>query len=333
MGAANPPTGAKARLRGIPAWPWALLGAVTIPLLLTGWALWWAERGHMLFADVNWYARGLDGLLADGPLYDPAKLLPHAQLERPPFWDQAPSTALLTPLLAPADGALWGMVMAGSTLVGLRLTWPRVGYGGTLLLAPVVLLWAPVVGALFWGNVNGLVFCLLAVAWRFPRLAGTAIGVAAAVKLVPILGVAWLAGRRDWKGAAIGLSIPVIATLVVVVLKGPETIADFIQLRLNQWAPDVPGSQRWSISEVFGVPNWVGYGIGIVLAALSWRRASFSIAILAMLAATPSLQIHYWTWLLVPFLGIWMPWLLQRRQDGVGHGSRQHGAFGAAQHR
>ena len=293
---------------GIPLWPWGLLGLVTMPLLLAGMLVWYETRGGILFGDIDWYATGLRGLLSDGPLYDPSKLLPHP-LDRPPFWDQAPSTALLTLLVLPGDGWVWGFTMFSATAVGLALIWPRVGPGGVVLLAPVLILWLPVTSAFFWANVNALVFCLLAVAWRFPRAAGIAIGVAAAIKLVPILAVGWLAGKRDWRGLAWATAIPLVATGIVLVWKGPETLSDFIVLRLSQWTPERPF--RWGLADA-GLSPVIGYGVAFCVAALAWWRVSFSLAVVAMLISIPALHAHYWTWLLVPLIGIWLPWLIRR---------------------
>lgn len=305
---------------GIPLWPAALVGVLTIPLLLAGLVVWYATYGGILFGDVDWYAAGLRGLLSSGPLYDPTKLDPHL-LERPAFFDQAPSTALITPLLIPADGWLWGITMFSTTVVGLALVWPRVGPGGALLLAPVLILWTPVLHALFWANVNGLVFFLLAAAWRFPRIAGVAVGLAAAIKLVPILAIAWLLGQRRWRGAAIALGIPIAATAVVLALKGPETLVDFVVLRLNQSMPPGPHPLRWGLADI-GIPTWGATIFAACLTLLAWRFASLSLAVVAMLVSVPVMHAHYWTWLLVPFLGIWMPWLCERlryraRSDNV----------------
>ena len=296
------------------------MALATVPLLLMGLLAWYAFYGGILFGDIDWYATGLRGLLSSGPLYDATKLVPHP-LERPVFWDQAPSTALITPLLIPGNGWLWGLTMFAATIGGMALVWPRVGAGGAVLLAPVLLLWYPITTALFWANVNGLVFFLLALAWRFPKAAGIAIGFAAAIKLLPILAVSWLLGKRDWRAAAWALGIPVLATGVVLVWKGPQTLADFVVLRLNQWTPDAP--LHWNVADVLGVPNGATYLAALAVTVVAWRWASLSLAIIAMLIALPAMHLHYWTWLLVPFFGIWMPWLL-------GHGAGTTQSTGAA---
>lgn len=294
---------------GIPLRPWVFLSFLTVPLAIGGLVTWYVTDGAIFFGDIDWYATALPGLLSDLPLYDPTKLQPHV-VERPPYWNQAPSTALLTLLLLlPGGEWVWGFLMVAGVLLGLALMWPRVGPGGTVLLAPVLLLWLPVVDALAWANVNGLVFGLLAVAWRFPRIAGWAIGVAAAVKLVPILAVAWLLGKRDWRGAAIALAIPTAATLVVAVWDGFGALRDFAVLRMNELPP--PGvPSDWSFASVLGLPSLAGYIAGVFLAILAWRYASFSLSVVAMLVSVSALHSHYLTWILVPVLGTWLPWVI-----------------------
>jgi hypothetical protein len=217
-------------------------------------------------------------------------------------------------MLAPFGDWLWGFLMLAGVLVGLGLLWPRVGPGGALLLVPVLLLLPPVPSAMAGANVNGPVFALLAAAWRFPRLAGWAVGLAAVLKLIPILGVAWLIGRRDWRNAGIATALLVLATAIVVAWKGPETLTDFIVLRMNELPPP-SGPTRWSLAEVFGFPEQVGFGLAAVLAIASVRYVSFSLSIVAMVVSVPVLHVHYLTWMLVPVIGIWLPWLIDRTGD------------------
>lgn len=295
--------------RGLPLFPWFFVAVLTVPLAIGALVTWYVTDGAIFFGDIDWYATALPPLTSNLPLYDPAKLGPHAQ-DRPPYWNQPPSAALLTlVMLLPRGDWIWGFLMVTGVLLGLALMWPRVGPGGTVLLAPVLLLWNPVIEALAWANTNGLVFGLLAVAWRFPRLAGWAIGAAAAVKLVPILAVAWLLGKRDWRGAAVACSFLAVSTLVVVVWKGPSTVSDFVLVRLNE-IPPVIGFSRWSFATFFGLPPFAGYVAGAVLATLAWRYASLSLAVVAMLVSVAALHAHYLTWLLVPLLGAWLPWII-----------------------
>jgi len=293
--------------RPIPFWPWGLVGFFTVPLAVGGLITFGRVSGFILFGDAEWYATAIPALFSDQPLYDPTKLEPH-ELGLA-YWNQPPSTALFALLMVlPGGRWLWGAVMVAFVLLGLALVWPRVGLGGAMLLAPVLLVWLPVPSALVWGNVNAMVFGLLALAWRFPRAAGWAIGVAAAAKLVPLLGVAWLIGKRDWRNAFIAVAILIVMTLAVVVWKGPASVGDFVVLRLNEITP--PGERpRWNPVELLGLSDWFAYGAAAMLTLVAIRFASLSLAIVAMLVSVPALHAHYLIWLLIPILGIWLPWL------------------------
>jgi hypothetical protein len=294
---------------GLPLYPWGFLALITIPLAIAGLVVWYVTEGAIFFGDIDWYRTALPGLLTNVPLYDPTKLQPHV-VERPPYWNQAPSTAIFTlVMLLPRGDWVWGFAMVAGVVAGLGLMWPRVGPGGTVLLAPVLLLWPPVTDALAWANVNALVFGLLAVAWRFPRHAGWAIGIAAAIKLVPILAVAWLLGRRDWRNTAIAVAIPVAATLVVLAWDGFSTLADFVALRLNE-LPPTEGWGSWSFAGALGLPDWAGFAAAAALTVAAWRYASFSLSVVAMLVSLTAVHAHYWTWILVPIFGAWLPWLI-----------------------
>jgi hypothetical protein len=281
-------------------WVWAAASLLAVPLALIALVTYWLTYTPIPFGDADWYATALPALTSDAPLYDPSKLGPHP-LQRPVFWDQAPSTALFALLLLlPGGPILWGLVMAASLFGGLAIVWPRIGVA-TLVAAPALLVWFPVTSAIAWANINSLVFLMLAIAWRFPRAAGWAIGIAAAAKLIPILGVFWLAGRRDWRGAAIALAIPIVATAVVLAWKGPDTLIDFITLRANQWNPEQ--GLRWGLVQATGMSPAAALGMAGTVALVAYRRASFTLAVMAMLVSIPVMHAHYLTWMLVPLLG------------------------------
>ncbi len=206
-----------------------------------------------LFGDMAWYAKALPALLSDEPLYDPVTLRPHPMVA-PEYWNQAPSLApfVLTILISPW---IWIAASVGSVVAGLVLIWPRMSPAATLTLIALLLLTEPMRAALWSANVNAMVFGLLAVALRFPRIAGWSIGLAAALKLVPILGVAWLIGKRDWRGSFIAVGVLTAFTLITVGLKGPTVIPDFVIQRLNEYDPHLAG--KVSIY-AFGFAPWVG---------------------------------------------------------------------------
>lgn len=291
------------RIYGLAAIAVLLFVLLSLPSLM-------AVQPSRLFSDADWYRTVLPALTSDAPLYDPAKLVPH-DLQPPPFWNQAPSTALFASLLLlPGGKFLWGVLMAASVIGGLILVWPRIGLRGTLLLAPAIIVWYPIITALTKGNLNALIFLMLAIALRFPRAAGWAIGIATAAKLAPVLGVAWLLGKRDWRGVVIALAIPILATAVVLIWKGPDTLIDFIVLRATESKPDQGG--RIGVVATLGISPTIALALGGVVALLAWWRVSFTLAVAAMLISIPVMHSHYWTWVLVPLLGIGIPRLMAR---------------------
>lgn len=66
--------------------------------------------------------------------------------------------------------------------------------------------------------------------------------------------------------------------------------------------------------EWFRLPDWVAYVTAALIAVVAAVRASYSLSIVAMLASVPSLHGHYLTWLLIPALCIWIPWVIASRE-------------------
>jgi len=293
---------------GLPLFPWGLLGTVTIPLGILAVITYCRIFPPILFGDVAYYASALPALTSDAPLYSPASFQPHI-LPPPPFWDQAPSAAIFAAiLLLPAGNLIWGFLMVACVLAGIAILMPRLG-GGVVLYAPVMVALPPVIEGMAWANLNALVFLMLAVAWRWPRHAGWAIGIAAAAKVMPVLAVAWLIGRRDWRAVTVALAIPAVLTAAAMALTSPSVVIDFVTVRLNQQpTPDV---LRFGLSDL-GVPEIITWFLALAVAALAAWKASFSLAVLATLLLSPALHTHYLMHALAPALGIWAPWLIDR---------------------
>jgi hypothetical protein len=294
----------------LPLLPWGLLGLVTVPLAIVALITYCRVFPPIIFGDVGYYAAALPALTSDAPLYDPASFRPHV-LPPPPFWDQAPSAAIFAAiLLLPAPKLVWGFLMLAFLLAGLLIIVPKLG-AAVVLMAPVLAVLPPIVEAMAWANLGNLVFLCLAVALRWPRFAGLAVGIAAAAKLAPILLVGWLIGRRDLRGVAVALVIPASLTLLAVILAGPGVIVDFVMVRINQsQRPDF----RIGLSEV-GIPELLTWILAIALAAAAAWRASFSLAVIAVLVSAPALYMHYWILALVPAFMIWIPWIIDRRRS------------------
>jgi len=192
-------------------------------------------------------------------------------------------------------------------VAGLALVWPRLRPPWDLVMGGAIVTSLPVISAVVFANVNSLILLLLAMAVRWPRAAGLALGVATALKVAPVFAFAWLIGRRDWSGVAMGLAVAAGLTLGAALLIDPNAVVDFIVVRWNELPR--PGPLATGLT-TFGLPATVGYLLAATLAVLAATRASLLLAVLACLAAVPVLHAHYWTWLLVPILARGTPLLV-----------------------
>jgi hypothetical protein len=137
-----------------------------------------------------------------------------------------PYTAALVSLLVPL-GLHWAMVVWGSANA-VAMAGGAVVLGVALgsrwrvpLALAVLLVFGPAYHTLYDGQVNGLVFLSLAVAfWGLARgrdlPAGAGIAFAAALKLTPVALLAYLAWRRRWR--ALLLAVLIVAALTALTL-------------------------------------------------------------------------------------------------------------------
>ncbi len=265
------------------------LGATTLLVAAQVQPIW--------FGDADWYAAGVRAIGGGQPLYPAAYLQPHVAV-RPPAFNQPPAAVLLAPLAA-LGRVPWGALMAVALLAGIALAWPRLPGVWGWVLAGAVMIWIPVPDAVIWATLNSVVLLLLAVAVRWPRQAGWAIGAAAALRLAPVFLFAWLIGRRDWRGVLTAAGVAIGLTLLAAALTSPSVLWDFVVVRWFE-APQ-PHFGEFSLATL-GLPPAVGYVVAAGLAILAMRRASLSLSILAALVAVPDLHYHYWILLLVPLL-------------------------------
>lgn len=247
------------------------------------------------FGDADWYATSMPALRGDGPLYPPEWLGPHIAA-RPPQFNLPPATALFGP--AAALGRLpWGLLMLAALVAALVILWPRLSGRWGLLLACAVLGFWPVIAAAAWANVNSLVFLLFAVAYRWPRQAGWALGAAAAVKAAPIFALAVLIGRRQWRQLGVALGVGAGLTAVAALLTDLRAPWHFLLVQMHESHPE--GEWRWSVSDVLPEP-WTIVAALLLGGLAVWRGGSWWLAITACLVAVPTLHHHYLIWILVP---------------------------------
>lgn len=248
--------------------------AVTIALILFATA-WFALSRVWSLSDIAAYDGAAQRLLHGEPLY-PAV----ADQGAPDVYRYAPWFAVAwIPLLAlPLEVryAGWTGVLV---VAGVLAAWPWLTSRRPLLVAVGVFAASWVAGAAKWGNVEPLMVCLLV--WGVPRRWGPlAVGVAASLKVAPILLVLVWIGRGEWRKAGIALA-------VAVLLLAPMLLFDLSHYPLESAA-------AISVRRVFGVPVWLAL-VALLLAAtwlLARTRWAWLLADLAVLAAYPQLPLY-----------------------------------------
>lgn len=242
-----------------------LLSASIMLLLTTVWSL----------SDMSAYEGAARRLLNGQPLYPELPNERSADVYRYAPW----FAAAWIPMLALPDAirdALWSAILVGSCIAG---AWPLLS--SRRLVVTVMGLFAAVwlLGGAKYGNVEPLMVALLV--WGIPRRWGpAAVGVAASLKLAPILlALVWV-GRREWGKAG-------LAAGVAAVLLAPMLLFDLSHYPIEATA-------LVSVRRAFGDLAWLGLtaGLGVVTILLSRSRLAWGVADLAVLAAYPQLPLY-----------------------------------------
>jgi hypothetical protein len=198
-----------------------------------------------------------------------------------------PLLAMVIPILGWPP--LWYGLLAVATAATIWLWYRTAGLPGLLVPALLIGAWGQ---QLLNGNSQAIVVWLLAITPLAIRvgnspMASSAVGpvalaVATMLKIHPVIGLVWFAGRRDWR--AIGLYGAACAVLLLIQL---PWLGDFIDYYLNDpaAAETIPGMSLRAIHPAVWV---VGF---LVVLALAWRyagtRYGWLLAIVAQLVALP----------------------------------------------
>jgi len=189
-------------------------------------------------------------------------------------WAAVPFTFLPAQVAA----ALWSLVLLAASAVALL---PLMRARAWLLVA----LFAPIlVGISAVGNAQPLIVAVLA--WSVERRAGpVAIGVAASLKIFPIVFAAVYLGRRQWGRAAGALA-------VAALLWAPALLYD-----LRGYATDAgQAASLYAVPVLWAVV--VGVGIGLTL-RLAQSRFAWLAAATTVVVALPRLFVYDVTYLMV----------------------------------
>ncbi|MEQ0563834.1 glycosyltransferase 87 family protein [Amycolatopsis sp. NEAU-NG30] len=308
---------------------WVLAGGLALLVLAFGVVVWLA--GWHVGADSAVYRAGALTLVHGDPLYTRDVLTALPDWVRLPFTYTPAAAPLFLPLALVPSGLVWGVIAflsvvalmvvvtvvssppGHSSLLG-RSRWALpAGTAAALALEPV---WK----TLFLGQINLILMAfvvldVLVLSARGSRWAGVLIGVAAAIKLTPLIFVPHLFFTGRWKDGlrAVGTFVALEAVMFAVI---PVDAARF--WRDSATDPSRVGSVHWIFNQSLnGLVNrathlapWslaVAVGVAAVLAVPAvWlvvrlhRRGEDAAALLVTafygLLLSPVSWSHHWVW-------------------------------------
>ena len=295
-----------------PSWMWPVV-AVLLLAQAAVLALW--PDAHLLMIDLQVYRAGGKHVLAGVPLYDGGVLL-DLPFVYPPFAAVAfvPLTVLPLPVLklawtAAGVALVVFVVRRSAALIGMRAD-PAV----VALLVAVLLALDPIRTTFYLGQINVVLLAVVLadVTGRPGRWRGVGLGLAAAVKLTPLVFVVYLmlTGRMRAAvtalatfAAAVGVGFLVApADSVTYWLEGTFAAAD----RISPVASTANHSLAGLLARA-GAPEWIGLAatavvgvVGLAVAVLAHRRGETLLGVtvcgLLSAAVAPFAWSHHFVW-------------------------------------
>jgi len=119
------------------------------------------------------------------------------------------------------------------------------------VLLPLLLAHVAVVGNFIHLQVNTMVFLLVLVALRAqargrPLAGGIALGVAGALRVMPLVFVPYLLWRRRWKPAAVALATSVVVSLLPILVFGVSQFGDYV----TSWRAATGRDAIWGVGHM-----------------------------------------------------------------------------------
>jgi hypothetical protein len=269
-----------------------------------------------------------------------------------------PTSVLLALPLAgldyPTAGWWWNvfsLVLLAGSLAALAhgVGWRPTGWAVAPALA-LLLTWVPLWLHTLQGQLGLVLLALFTAAWAAGRRghagwAGACLGLAATIKLFPVLllGLPALHGR--WRGVAAGAGAGLLATAATLLIAGPRAYVDYLTVvipNLERWRPDwINASLTGFFARLFApdattapllASPWLAAALtaaaGLaVIAAVVWRArrrrgaedfdGEYALALTALLLLSALTWSHYFVVLLIPLV-IWARrlWLAGRAAAG-----------------
>jgi hypothetical protein len=214
----------------------------------------------------------------------------------PPYWTvpllaPPPIAVAWRPLALLGNPAMTVWAVAGLAATIVTTAW-LLARGGLIVAAIVAVLSPALALQSLSGNVNGLLFGGLVIAWLCrsrPAIVGSLLAAAIAIKLTPVLLVIWLVAARRWR--AVAMTVTALVVIGVVSLLGAGLGAHL------DWLASVPHAQPvpTAIASLVGLPSSIVIVIlAAVVIAVALRgdeRLTFSVAVICAALASPALYL------------------------------------------
>jgi hypothetical protein len=214
---------------------------------------------------------------------------------------------------------LLSLVLLAGSLVVLLLELRFDATPSHLVLLSVVLgLWPPLWFHLAQGQLGIAILFLLTLAWRAARngrdtIAGSIIGLAAAIKIFPAVLIAYFIFRRRFRLAISGILAFALISAVTLLITGPDTFRDYLIIvlptlkRFNEYGRNASLTGFFSRLVNPSLAGVVALMASVWVAGAIWVRSTradfdegFALAITGTLLITPLTWPHSLVILLLP---------------------------------
>lgn len=290
-----------------------LAGAAALVLVAQAVVLALWTDAHVLLIDLQVYRAGGEHVLAGQPLYEGGVLL-DLPFVYPPF-----AAVLFAPLALLPLGLLkllWTAVGVGLLAYVVHRCLPRVGLPAAVLLAVVATALDPVRTTLYLGQINIVLLALVVgdlLGRPGSRWRGVGVGLAAAVKLTPLVFVGYLLVTRRWRAAATAVTTFVAAGALGFLAAPADSVAFWFEgtFASADRISDVAGPSNHSLNGMLGrlgvegpLPWLAGAAVlgavTVVLAVRAHRSGHEVLAVtlcgLASAALAPFAWSHHYVW-------------------------------------
>lgn len=218
------------------------------------------------------------------------------------IWPIAAVLPVVPLTLAGPDAADW--IATGFTIATLVAALLVLGVKDWRVYG-VTFLWPSVIDAYQTANASLPLVLFVAVAWRWRHraaIAGSAIGLAIAVKFFLWPAVVWLLAIRRVTAAVVAGAIIVGSLLLMVPFTDIGEYVRLLQKLRRTFEPET--YTIFAVLNDLGAPEIVSrgatIGAGAALLGLAWRRRSLTLALGAALVFSPIVWRHFFVLLIVP---------------------------------